>query len=158
MNKYIFCISISICMFSGVAHADWKQTKWGMSVAQVKAKVPDAQPVPEDSATQYQYNIRSGERTLLAEANYKVADMTYDVRYIFDDKGKLKAINMVGDQYNYIRTFNLLSGKYGRPANYTGNGDNLSSATWQVPEQHMVIKLEELMKTMIRYEPVTDAL
>lgn len=129
-----------------------------MTVAQVRAKIPNSEIVADDEYTQHQYNLFNGDKTLLVERNYKVADMTYDVRYIFDDNNKLKAINMVGDQYNYMRTFNLLSGKYGSPASYNGDGGNFSHATWQVPDKHMVIKLNELMTTNIRYEPVTDAL
>lgn len=149
---------VSMLSISSNAYADWKQAKWGMTVAQVRAKIPNAENVADDEYTQHQYNLFNGDKTLLVEKNYKVADMTYDVRYIFDDDNKLKAINMVGDQYNYIRTFNLLSGKYGSPASYNGDGGNFSHATWQVPDKHMVIKLNELMTTNIRYEPVTDAL
>lgn len=158
MRTSFAIIIISIFSLNGVAHADWKQTKWGMSIAQVQAKSPEAQPIAEDPSAQYHYNAYATDHTLLEEKNYKVGDMVYDVRYVFDDNRKLKAISMVGDQYNYIRTFNLLSGKYGAPASSTGDGGGMSNATWRVQEKHLVIKLQELMHTTLRYEPMTDAL
>ncbi|WP_395494527.1 hypothetical protein [Acetobacter sp. KSO5] len=158
MKKFIFLSCILICSFLKPAHADWKQVRWGMSVDQVQSKVSDAHSVSTDPAVQYQYNVVGSERVLLAEDVYHVADMVYSVRYIFGTTNQLKAIVMRGDEYNYIRTFDLLSGKYGKPASYSGNGDDMSYAIWNVPEKHLMIKLNELRGTSIRYEPITDAL
>lgn len=158
MKKLILLSGIFSLACFETAHADWKQAKWGMSVNQVKAKVPDAHEVSTDPNVQYSYNVVGSERVLLTEDNYKVQDMDYSVRYIFDENNKLKAIVMRGGEYNYIRTFNLLSGKYGKPASSSGNGGDMSSATWNVPQKHLMIKLDELMGTSIRYEPITDAL
>lgn len=159
MKKFpILCCLLSLA-FVETAHADWKQTKWGMSVDQVKRSVKDAVSVDPDPSMQYNYNMHGNDKVLLVEDYYKVDDMTYSVRYVFDEKNKLKSIEMHNFYTNnYIKTFNLLSGKYGKPASSVGNGGDLSTAIWYVPEKHLMIKLQGLMGVRIIYTPETDAL
>lgn len=137
-------------------YGDWRKTHWGMSLAEVKKCLDNPYEIPETPQDQYNYNIYSGDKTLLTEENYDVNGMYFNVRYIFDDKYKLKAINMVGDENYYFRTMSILSGKYGEPA-YAERG-SLPNATWNVPAKHISIRLSRVSHTIIRYEPITDAL
>ena len=156
MKKSIIVFTACVLNTPIFSYADWHQTHWGMNIQQVKKCLNDPYEVPDTPRDQYNYNIYSGDKTLLSEENFDVNGMSFNVRYIFDDNNKLKAINMVGDENYYDRTISLLSGKYGKPA-YFEQG-LLPNATWSVPDKHLLIKLSRVSHTIIRYEPISNAL
>lgn len=143
-------------VYPSIAHADWRKTRWGMTVDQVKKCIDRPEIVPETSDAQYNNNIFTGDKTLLIERNYIIEDRSFDVRYVFDGKNKLKAINIVGYEGYYDIILNSLSGKYGKPAMLEGG--MLPLAIWNLPLKHTTIKLERLSDTVIRYEKETDKL
>ncbi|OAG78495.1 hypothetical protein Amal_00508 [Acetobacter malorum] len=127
-----------------------------MSVDQVKKCIDRPEIVPETPDAQYNNNIFTGDKTLLIERNYIIEDRSFDVKYIFDEKYRLKALNIVGYEGYYEIILNSLSGKYGKPAILEGG--MLPIAIWNLPTKHTTIKLQRISDTVIRYEKETDKL
>lgn len=156
MKKTTILICSLFLIAPSVSHADWRKTHWGMTVEQVKKCISRPEIVPDTPDAQYNNNIFTGDKTLLIERNYIIEDRSFDVKYIFDENNKLKALNIVGYDGYYDIILNSLSGKYGKPAILEGG--MLPSAIWNLPLTHTTIKLQRISDTVIRYEKQTDKL
>jgi len=105
----------------------WTAAKWGMTIDQVRAAVPDAQILTGNEPKR----TINGVLSPLGVPSLEIGKVTWSVYFLFDQQGHLSAVEINTDTPSveaYIQTAQLLTERYGHPAEETAGGRR--SAQW----------------------------
>jgi hypothetical protein len=137
--------------------ADWQNTKWNMTVAQVRAVTGARVPTPaEQSAGTI---ARTGQAPQLVE-EYRSGSIPFQARFFFSASGGLdRVILNLTDYSKENEVINALTGKYGAPIEKTKRRYGMNMR-WVTKPDNLIIDLydlESIASMSIIYSPAINA-
>lgn len=99
---------------AGVAQADWKFAKWGMSVDELRKAAPVRVARARNDERLFKRVTRQSS-VLAYVSSYDWQERTFEVRFGFDRYARLNAVFLVTDENRFEELATALAATYGEP-------------------------------------------